>query len=274
MIIGTQLFGFKDEFNKDLQGTIREIRKLGYDLIEPILMLKEEQGEHPKNEWAADTLALAMEAVKETGLQMVSAHIQLKPEDRPEDVAPWLMRFYGKGFRYFIFSGMFGDEENSAAFGRRIRLIREEALKAGLPAEVRFLYHNHGMEFTRLSAEKFALDAVLSKAGEDFQLELDFGWADYAGVSLEELRKYYDRVRIVHLKDFNLGTRDISTLENRAEIFAAIGEGTCPIRETLHLLGDLKNWDGILILDQDYAEYGMLKAMETGLRNVKRMLKE
>ena len=167
---------------------------------------------------------------------------------------------------------MFGDEENSKRYGAFVAEVMEETDRLGIGKDITFLYHNHGMEFTRIGEDRFALDAVLQEAGPRLLLELDFGWADYAGVSIPELTRYFPRVQIMHLKDFNLVDKDISKLEARTEAFAVIGEGTTPVKEALAVSKELKDWSNIVILDQDYSPLGMVDALARGYRNVQRMI--
>ena len=273
MIIGTQLFGFMKELTEDMAGTFHGLRAAGFELVEGLLRMRDTQDGEQKNNWAMDTLREAKAICDAEGLLLKSAHVCHVPEDTPERIAYYLAKARELGgLQYFVFSGMFGDEENSRKYGAFVAQVMEEADKIGLGQEVSFLYHNHGMEFTRTGTDRFALDAVLQEAGARLRLELDFGWADYAGVSLSEQERYLPRVEIVHLKDFNRVTKDVSKLEARTEAFAIIGEGTVPVRETLELTKRLPDWSGIVILDQDYSPLGMVDALSRGYRNVRKML--
>ena len=275
MIIGTQLFGFMKELTEDMAGTFHGLRAAGFDLAEGLLRMRDSQDGEQKNNWAMDTLKEAKEICDAEGLMLRSAHICHVPEDTPAKIAEYLGRAREiAGFPYFVFSGMFGDEERSKRYGAFVAEIMGECDKTGIGKDITFLYHNHAMEFTRTGESRFALDAVLEEAGPRLKLELDFGWADYAGVSLKELERYLDRVQIVHLKDFNRITKNISTLEARTEAFAVIGEGTAPIRETLQVTQRLKDWSDIVILDQDYSPIGMVETLSRGYQNVSRMMQE
>lgn len=49
MIIATQGFGLKKEFNADLTGTIRTLHNIGFQAIEPLILFREKQGNMPQN---------------------------------------------------------------------------------------------------------------------------------------------------------------------------------------------------------------------------------
>ena len=58
-MIAVQSFGLKQELEADLPGTIRKIRDIGFDGIEPLILFQAEQGKMPKNVWAQDTQEIA-----------------------------------------------------------------------------------------------------------------------------------------------------------------------------------------------------------------------
>ena len=275
MIIGTQLFGFMKELTEDMPGTFHGLRAAGFDLVEGLIRIRDSQDGEQKNNWAMDTLKEAKEICDAEGLKLLSAHVCHIPEDTPAKIAEYLAKAREiSGLPYFVFSGMFGDEERSKRYGAFVGEVMKEADRIGIGRDITFLYHNHAMEFTRTGENRFALDAVLEEAGPRLQLELDFGWADYAGVSLKELERFFDKVQIVHLKDFNRITKDVSKLEARTEAFAIIGDGTAPIRETLLATQKLKDWSNIVILDQDYSPLGMVETLSRGYRNVTQIMDE
>ncbi|MCY3639725.1 MAG: sugar phosphate isomerase/epimerase, partial [Gammaproteobacteria bacterium] len=63
-------------------------------------------------------------------------------------------------------------------------------------------YHNHQMEFADLDDEN-AFDYLFSQADAELvKIELDIGWAVFAGVDpLAVLNRYAGRIIAVHLKD-------------------------------------------------------------------------
>ena len=48
-MIAVQGFGLKNEFEKDLVGTIRKVHDIGFDGIEPLILFQDEQKNMPKN---------------------------------------------------------------------------------------------------------------------------------------------------------------------------------------------------------------------------------
>jgi sugar phosphate isomerase/epimerase len=98
----------------------------------------------------------------------------LPPQLRPSDVDGW--------------------KRIGAALGRGA----ETAKAAGL----RVAWHNHEFEFRLLPDGSRPIDHMLSEAGEDLGLELDFAWVARGWADPEaELRRFAARVVAIQLKD-------------------------------------------------------------------------
>lgn len=67
-----------------------------------------------------------------------------------------------------------------------------------------FLYHNHDFEFVKLADGRWGYDAMFQAIPHvNLMAELDTCWCDVAtGEAPEFIRKYTDRIPVVHLKDY------------------------------------------------------------------------
>lgn len=84
---------------------------------------------------------------------------------------------------------------------REIELLQQVS-EACKKEGVRFCYHNHDHEFTTFFKGMTVFDMLLAYA-PDLSLELDVGWATYAGYEPEKLiRRLKERIGLVHFKDF------------------------------------------------------------------------
>ncbi|SDN23770.1 Sugar phosphate isomerase/epimerase [Halogranum gelatinilyticum] len=146
------------------------------------------------------------EALTAADLDVAGAHVGLDEiEDDPETVAetyrtlgcddvvvPWLDPEH------------FASTESVEAAAERLDAAAAALDDHGLALH----YHNHDQEFTDLDGEP-AL-ATLVAATENVGFELDLGWVGAAGYDpLAVLDDYADRVRIVHLKDYDAETGDV-----------------------------------------------------------------
>lgn len=102
----------------------------------------------------------------------------------------------------------------------------------------------------------------------------EIGWAGIAGDEQQTVKYYADRIAMLHLKDFYPDYRNGQyTRKNMpTEAFAAIGEGGIATKEILAIRETYPNFSGNIIIDQDKTTGDMLKALETGHRNIRTML--
>ena len=69
---------------------------------------------------------------------------------------------------------------------------------------IRLYYHNHHIEFTKYEG-KFLLD-IIAEHAPHMGFEIDVHWVHRGGLDpVKTLRKYADRVAMVHLKDYRIG---------------------------------------------------------------------
>ncbi len=94
----------------------------------------------------------------------------------------------------------FEDEQSVARTATALSALAESLTADGL----RLHYHNHDHEFQRVDGE-YALERLLART--NIGLELDTGWAAYAGADPAGLlERYDDRISLVHVKDVDAAT--------------------------------------------------------------------
>lgn len=275
--IFTQTFGLGKGFSEDLTGTIQKLHDIGFDGIEPFVMFNEEQGKLPKNLWALDTLKIAKAKMDALGMTIPSVHIGVAFGwfSMPVDTIAKNIRMLHDqfGIRDFVISTTFGTLAQTKHWAKMMRKISD----AVHPYGCRMIYHNHDDEFKLLryqgkTAE--AMEAFLDLTSPEVMLQLDIGWAGIAGDELAIVRRYADRIALLHMKDFYPDYRNGQyTRKNMpAEAFAAIGEGAVKTAEILAIRECFPNFNGTIIIDQDKTSGDMLKALETGYHNIRAML--
>lgn len=278
MVIATQGFGLKEEFNADLTGTIRTLHNIGFQAIEPLILFREKQGNMPRNTWAFDTMKTAWETMRELNMSIPSAHIGagfgwfIMPVGIV--VENILMIHESYGIRDFVLSAPFG----SASLAKRWAKLAKKISNAVTPYGCRILYHNHDSEFytvsNRRNGEK-AMDVFLTHTSPDVMLQVDIGWAGVVGDERKIMKRYADRIVSIHLKDFYQQYRNGYTHKNMpVEAFAPIGEGAIRTKEILNMVESLPHFAGNIIIDQDKSSGAMLDALKTGLENILDMLEE
>jgi len=185
--IAIQLYSLRDEMAQDFEGTLKNVKKLGYDGVEFAGLFGKS---------AAEVKALC----EKYSLTPISAHVPFV--DMIAD--PTLLNVYAEiGCKYVVIpyltpeyrpDGEKFDEVISGA-----KLLGEKANSLGL----KLCYHNHDFEFVKLNGE-YALDILYKEVSADLlETELDTCWVNVGGENPSEyILKYNGRANIVHLKDF------------------------------------------------------------------------
>jgi len=243
--IGLQLYTLRDLTRDDLAGTLREVAAIGYQGVE-----------------FAGYGGLKAEELKslleETGLKAVGSHVPYERllEAADEEIAymkalggryiavPYLAEGYRKGevWREVI--------RNIASLGERCR------------AEgIQLLYHNHHFEFLEHVDGRTILDDLFASVSSDaLQVELDACWAYAAGYDpVAYVRKYKDRLPLVHFKDYRPSEHGPLTVE--------LGTGIVPLKEIAAAAADsVCEW---LIVEQDVCTNPPLDSVRTSYQWIK-----
>jgi sugar phosphate isomerase/epimerase len=194
--IGLMLYTVRDECARDFPETLREVAAIGFEGVE----LFDLHGCSP-TEVAA--------VLDETGLVACGRHAPLEaiesglPELAAEaDVLGWRRLVVS-----WVDPRMLG-----AALVDRLEAAAGDVARHGLELG----FHNHDAEVVSREGAASFLDELLAR--EKLFLELDLGWAWYAGVDpLALLEAARGRCPLVHIKDFH-------SREGRA--FAPVGDGS------------------------------------------------
>lgn len=185
--VGVQLYSVRDDMEKDIDGTLKALKEMGYDYVE-----------------FAGYYDLSAEELKQKldtyGLKAVSTHQTYK--DILEDPEKWIKFIKTLGLKYFAMPWMGLDQhKGSDAFEQTVGDFKKVG-KILKDNGIQFLYHNHSHEFNRVDG-KFVLEWLLEEVGEDLMPEIDVCWVHFAGYKPEEyILKYENRLPVLHMKDF------------------------------------------------------------------------
>ena len=187
-LIGYQVYSARDDAAKDLLGTLKTIKSLGYDGVEfagfygheakEVKAMLDEVGliaisHHVPYAAMCENIEKVIEDNKTIGCQFIAIPF-LDDATRPG----------AAGFAATI--------KNIYKFGKMIK-------EAGM----QLVYHNHDFEFVNISGQ-YGLDFLYDAVPECIlQTEIDCCWVRYAGENpADYIKKYAGRCRIVHLKDY------------------------------------------------------------------------
>ncbi len=187
MKIGVQLYSVRDEMAQDFEGTLRQVKDMGYECVEFAGLFDKS---------AAEVKALC----EKYDLVPISAHVSYY--DMMKD--PALLQTYADIGCKFVAIPWLNDEERPGHPGfdallENAKLLGKRAKELGMS----LAYHNHDFEFEKIGGE-YALDVLYSTVPADLlKAELDTCWVNVGGTDpVAYVRKYAGRVDILHFKDF------------------------------------------------------------------------
>ncbi len=185
--IALQLYSVRDEAASDFAGTLKQVKAMGYEGVEFAGLYGHSAKEVKK-------------MCEETGLIPISAHVPFVDMiNNPE-----LLRDYKEiGCSYVVIPYLTEEyRPGLEKFGEVIegaKLLGQKANELGM----KLCYHNHDFEFVKVDGE-YALDILYKEVpAELLSTQIDTCWVNVGGEDpAAYIRKYTDRVEIVHLKDF------------------------------------------------------------------------
>lgn len=254
--VGLQLYSVRENLEKDFEGTLRQVKEMGYSAVEFAGLY----GNDPEKVKAL---------CQEIGLVPLSAHVPLQelmadPEGTVECyrkagcqyiVIPYLTEEYRPGAEKF-------DEVLKYA-----KLVGDICARRGLVLQ----YHNHDFEFAKIDGE-YALDVLYREVGPELlQTQIDTCWVNVAGEDPSAyVRKYAGRIPTVHLKDFAgrkagrmyglIGMEDDHSMEDQGESgdtfeFRPLGKGLQDIPAIVK--ASIESGAKWLIVEQDEPSMGL-----------------
>jgi sugar phosphate isomerase/epimerase len=221
--IGLQLYTVREAAAADLPGTFRRAAELGFEGVE----LHDLHGHAPYEVRAM---------LDAHGLVACGRHVGLEAAE--DDLARLAAELGALGTDRLVVAWIEPPRTPAQADAAVARLVRAAERAAG--AGLRLGFHNHDAEVAAQSDGRSVLDLLLAADGGPF-LELDLGWAWYAGADpLALLAAARGRAPLVHVKDMQ---------RNGGPVYVPLGRGGVDYRG----LADAADGAGVewLVVEQD-----------------------
>lgn len=241
--LGLQLYTLRDAFAANPEKTLQDIANIGYKELEL----------HNVN-----LLPTYASKLNELGLAVTSSHfssayltgkweiLEAFGASRPQDTSFSSIVTIAAEHKlpYLVMPMLFPEERGdldhyrglAATFNRR----GEECKQAG----VHFCYHNHSFEFEPMG-DATPFEVLMAETDPELVLfELDLFWVKASGndpVSL--MKKYPNRIRLLHLKDLKPGLapsyKTMEMAQQHPDAFLEVGQGSLNFTEILNTAAEI-----------------------------------
>ena len=204
---GVQLYMVRDKL-KDLPAILRLIHEIGYASIETYPLVYDRPAK------------VLRDLIYESGLKAASGHFDYPTLEERVDYAAEL------GLQYMICPWIPKPIQDSLeGFHQAAEHLNKAAAKA-TKAGLKFGFHPHNYEFRKYAGGR-GFEILMKELDPSIRLELDVYWATEAGENpLELMRKYRDRLELIHIKD-RKPTNDVSFFpDEHGEHYTEAGSGT------------------------------------------------
>lgn len=209
--IALQLYTMRDPAKKDLVGTLKKCREMGWEYVQ----------------WSgmpnlpAEKIREALEAAD---LKIVACHVPMEPfeKDFEKEVKFWKT----VGCKDIAPGGMMNENKKDLQAWLK-GCERLEAIGAKLKeAGMRLSYHNHDWELQKFEGDPRTKLDILMETTKNVNMELDVAWAFVAGVDpAAYLLKYKGRCPVIHIKDM--------AVDGKKRQFKPLGQGQVPLKEVI-----------------------------------------
>ena len=244
--IGLQLYTVREQLERDVPGTLKQVAAIGYKEVE----IYDLYGMPP-----ARFTAL----LKENGLTAVSGHYLLDVEETQWEKK--VAEAKELGLKYMVHAILDPPQRKSLDdYKRHVKLFNQIGAQAH-QAGIQFCYHNHNFEFQKFDGVT-VYDYLLKNLDPHLvQFEMDCFWVTHAGQDPVALMKQHPgRFPLLHIKDAKAGLSPSTEFDARMGEFAEVGKGVIDWKRIFAAAptGGMKHF----FVEQDYCEHPPLESIK------------
>jgi len=246
--IGIQMYSVRDDEKRDLMGTLKGLREMGYECVEFWA---------PYFDWTAARTKEVRKQLDDLGLRCYSNHTSAKhcvPEHLPHAIELNLIL----GSRYVIMAHA-GPQANLDGWKRTAEVLGKafEKLK---PAGLGCGYHNWDVDFRPMDGTR-PIDVLTGDTPKEVAFQLDVATCLAAGADpLAFIKTNAGRIKTYHLKDWSD--------DPQKKYRVLLGEGIGRWKELLELAETVGGVEHYLI-EQEGSRFPQMETAKRCLENLK-----
>jgi len=244
--IGLQLYTLRDQLEKDVTDTIRQLAAIGYRDVEIYSLYGKAPAEFSK-------------ILKDNGITASSGHYLL-----PSLKTNWEKQLEDAkilGLRYMVLAILDANDRQSFDDFKRLAELLNKTGEATKKAGIQFCYHNHNFEFTKYG-DTTAYEYLLKTLDPNLvKFEMDCFWVTHAGQDpVSYFKEYPGRFPLLHIKDMKDKPAPTQELDAKMGLFAPVGHGTIDWTRIFKAAreGGMEHY----YVEQDYCEQPPLEAVK------------
>jgi len=191
--VGLELYSVRDELAKDLPGTVREVARTGYQVVEFYA---------PYFKWTSDYAKQVRKMIDNLGIRCNSTH-NGGESFTTDGLAKAIELNQILGAKYIIWAsaGRPADLDGWKKVGETLSATAERLKPLGMATG----YHNHQLEFTPLEGKR-PIEVIAANTPAEVVLQLDVGTCIEAGSDpVAWIKANPGRIKIMHCKDWAPG---------------------------------------------------------------------
>ena len=167
--------------------------------------------------------------IKESGLQVVSLHLDLGTLERDVQAAAGEAKAFGTN--YIVITGMYRFDYGSEATVRELADRLNKVGKALKEQGIELLYHNHNCELRKVNTKQTAYDILLEETDPSYvNFEFDSYWFAEGGADpLYWMRKLGSRMKLWHINDRGSRVSGVSMTPILKTDSMELGTGNMPL---------------------------------------------
>lgn len=220
--IGVQLYSFRNQFPKDVEGTLKKIRAMGITELE-----------------GGDTYGLPVNTFKkmldDNGFKTIS--VGAGYEALKKDLSPVIQNAKSFGAKYVVCFWIPHDDKGfTIEDAQKAVTVFNEAGKTLKENGLSLCYHPHGYEFSAYN-DGTVFDYMVQQTNPQyFNFEMDVFWIKHPGQEpVALLNKYPNRFLLMHLKDRKPGTPGNQQGHADVETNVVLGSGDVGIADIMKI---------------------------------------
>ena len=167
--------------------------------------------------------------IKESGLQVVSLHLDLGTLERDVQAAAGEAKAFGTN--YIVITGMYRFDYGSEAVVRELAERLNKVGKALKEQGIELLYHNHNCELRKVNTKQTAYGILLEETDPSYvNFEFDSYWFAEGGADpLYWMRKLGSRMKLWHINDRGSRVSGVSMTPILKTDSMELGTGNMPL---------------------------------------------